>query len=241
MTETPMPANVDAERLVLGSILVDNSLYPATVSVLDSNDFFLEKHRRIFSAMAAISVEGDHIDRVNIAERLMRSGELDSVDGFTYLASLDEGLPKIENIDGYVRIVKDKAKLRRLIGISRDLKDRCARGDDPTDILNAAEESLLGLGPGKIEGCGELGCRCTDLSLPPSLRKAIHDPFDYALGLSNKTVIRFNEVMIEGDWAHVLLTGHRTFASDDIPYECPRGVDVKLSEIVWCADAPEGS
>jgi replicative DNA helicase len=145
--ERGLPANIDAERLVLGSIVLDDSLYLSTAAVLEPDDFSLEKHRRIFARMADLYERGERIDRVALAEELMKKNQLESVDGFTYLASLDEGLPKIPNIEGYVRIVKDKSTLRRIIYTSQKLIDRCVLAEEsPDEILAGAEESLLKLG-----------------------------------------------------------------------------------------------
>ena len=90
---------------------------------------------------------GERIDRVSLAEELMRQGQLESCDGLSYLVSLDDGLPKLSNLDGYIRIVKDKALLRRIIFTSQKLIDRCVlQEDDPDEILAGAEESLLRMG-----------------------------------------------------------------------------------------------
>jgi replicative DNA helicase len=150
--EKGLPANIDAERLVLGSIVIDDSLYLSTAAVLDADDFSLEKHRRIFARMGDLYDRGERIDRVALAEELMKKNQLESVDGFTYLASLDEGLPKIPNIEGYVRIVKDKATLRRIIYTSQRLIDRCVLAEEsPDEILAGAEESLLKLGEARAK------------------------------------------------------------------------------------------
>src|SRR5206468_3631938 len=69
----------------------------------------------------------------------------------TYLSSLDDGLPNIVNLESYVRIVRDKAILRRLIFASQKIIDRCVLGEDtPEEILGGAEETLLGLGDARV-------------------------------------------------------------------------------------------
>src|SRR3954462_3016140 len=113
--EKGLPANLDAERFVLGSILLDDSVYLQVAGSIDPEDFSLEKHRRLFARMKDLYDRGEKIDRVTVADELMKQGQLESVDGLTYLISLDEGLPTISNLESYVRIVKDKATLRKLI------------------------------------------------------------------------------------------------------------------------------
>ena len=145
--EKGLPANLDAERFVLGSVLLNQDVYFQVAGAVEPEDFSLEKHRRIFARMKDIYDRGEKIDRVTIANELMKQGQLESVDGFSYLISLDEGLPALSNLDSYIRIVKDKATLRKMIFSAQSLIDRCLRGEEePDEILASAEESLLKLG-----------------------------------------------------------------------------------------------
>ena len=142
-----LPTNLDAERFVLGSIMLDDSLYIQAAGTLEPDDFSLEKHRRIFKRMGELHERGETIDRVTVANELMRYNELEACDGLSYLVSLDDGLPQILNLDSYIRIVKDKAILRRIIFASQQLMNRCLVGEeDPQEILAGAEETLLKLG-----------------------------------------------------------------------------------------------
>jgi replicative DNA helicase len=150
--ENALPTNIDAERLVLGSILLDDSLYIHAAGALESNDFSLEKHRKIFKRMGDLQDRGETIDRITVANELMKFSELETCDGLSYLVSLDDGLPQIPNIDGYIRIVKDKSVLRRIITASQHMMNRCLAGEeDPSDILAGAEETLLKLGEARVK------------------------------------------------------------------------------------------
>src|SRR5437667_2112807 len=145
--EKGLPANLDAERFVLGSILLNDAVYLQVAGSIEPADFSLEKHRRIFARMKELYDRGARIDRVTVADELMKQGQLESVDGLTYLVSLDDGLPEIANLDAYIRIVKDKATLRKLIFSAQKVIDRCLIGEDePDEILAGAEETLLKLG-----------------------------------------------------------------------------------------------
>src|ERR1039457_4035775 len=93
--EKGLPTNVDAERFVLGSILLDDSLYVQAAGTIEPDDFSLEKHRRIFKRMGGLQDRGGKIARVTVANELMRFRELEACDGLTYLVSLDDGLPRI--------------------------------------------------------------------------------------------------------------------------------------------------
>src|SRR5437588_528669 len=150
--EKGLPSNVDAERFVLGSILLDDSQFIQVAGMLEADDFSLEKHRRIFQRMGELNARGERVDRVTLANELMRYSELESCDGLSYLVSLDDGLPRIFNLDSYVKIVKDKSVLRRIIFTSQHLMNRCLVGEeDPQNILASAEESLLKLGDSQLK------------------------------------------------------------------------------------------
>ncbi|MBN8733160.1 MAG: replicative DNA helicase [Acidobacteria bacterium] len=145
--ERGLPSSVEAERLVLGAIQIDESAFIIAAGVIDPDDFSLEKHRRIFSAMVALNDRSEKIDRVTVAHELMRRGQLESVDGLSYLSSLDDGLPQIHNFEAYTRIIKEKSILRRIILNSQALIERCMLdNEDPNLILADAEENLLKLG-----------------------------------------------------------------------------------------------
>jgi replicative DNA helicase len=150
--EKGLPTNVDAERFVLGSILLEDSFFVQAAGTLEADDFSLEKHRRIFKRMADLQERGEKIDRITVANELMKFNELEACDGLSYLVSLDDGLPQIPNLDSYIRIVKDKAVLRRIIFASQHMMNRCLLGEEePGDILAGAEETLLKLGEERVK------------------------------------------------------------------------------------------
>lgn len=145
-----LPCNLEAERFVLGSVLLDDQTLLQIAGHVEPEDFAIEKHRRIFLRMLDLHARGERIDRVTLANELMRHGQLESVDGLSYLVSLDDGLPQLANLDSYVRIVKSKALLRRIILTSQRIIDRCLAGDDdPESILATAGEEILKLGESK--------------------------------------------------------------------------------------------
>ncbi len=149
--ERGLPANPEAERLVLGSIMLDDSAFVIVGALLQADDFSLEKHKRIFNAMSALAESGERIDRITVANELMKRGQLESVDGLSYLISLDDGLPQIYNIESYTRIVKDKSLGRRLIHSSYRIIERSMLDqEDPHVILGDAEEAFLKLGDATV-------------------------------------------------------------------------------------------
>lgn len=132
---------MDAERFVLGSILLDQKLLSQVT--LTPDDFALQKHRIILKRMLEIQEDGEHIDRVTVANALMRFGELEACDGITYLVSLDDGLPQIPNLSAYTKIVKDKATLRRIIFAAQNLQNRALVGEEePDELLASASKTF---------------------------------------------------------------------------------------------------
>jgi len=132
--------------------MMDDSAYIQVAGAVEAGDFSLEKHRRIFLRMSELYERGEKIDRVTLANELLKRGELESCDGLSYLVSLDDGLPQLSNVDSYVRIVKDKSLLRRIILRSQQLIDRCLVGkEEPDDILASAEDSFLKLGEASVD------------------------------------------------------------------------------------------
>ncbi len=114
-------------------------MYLQVAGAVEPDDFSLEKHRRIFARMKDLYDRGEKIDRVTVADELMKQGQLESVDGLAYLISLDDGLPEIANLDSYIRIVKDKSTLRKLIFSAQKVIDRCLIGEEePDEILASA-------------------------------------------------------------------------------------------------------
>jgi replicative DNA helicase len=152
--ERGLPANLDAERFILGSILLGASLAEFR-AILTIDDFAIEKHRRIYRVACDLAEMGESIDRVTVTERLMARGQLESVDGIGYLNSLDDGMPQASHAEAYVRIVKDKSTLRRTILQSHALIEACYSADDTPDaILVRAEKILRALGDERQTGPG---------------------------------------------------------------------------------------
>src|SRR5690348_18218387 len=92
-----LPHNLEAERSVLGAILVHNDAYNLAVQVITPADFYRDAHRRIFDKMIALNERNLAIDFVTLKEELSRSGDIDEVGGPSYIASLADGVPRATN------------------------------------------------------------------------------------------------------------------------------------------------
>ncbi len=150
--EKPLPNNLDAERSVLGAILLDNHALNAAIENLRAEDFFLDQHRRVFTQMIALAESQQAIDLVTLTEELHRRGDLEAAGGAPYLASLADGMPKVSNIEHYARIVKEKAMLRNLIHATHNIQQNAFEGEDGADaILDNAESSIFALAEDRVK------------------------------------------------------------------------------------------
>jgi replicative DNA helicase len=150
--ERPMPQNLDAERSILGAILLDNHALNAAIENIKPEDFFLEQHRRVFNQMIALGESQQAIDLVTLTESLHRVGELEASGGAPYLAALADGMPRVSNVEHYARIVREKALLRNLIHATHNIQQRALEGEDGADtILDNAESSIFALAEDRVK------------------------------------------------------------------------------------------
>ncbi|HYN23200.1 MAG TPA: replicative DNA helicase [Thermoanaerobaculia bacterium] len=157
--EKTLPHNADAERTVLGAVLVDNAAFNSAAEVLTRNDFYREAHRRIFEAMAALAERSQPIDLVTLKDELIKSSALEGVGGAAYLASLLDGVPRITNVEHWSRIIKEKAVLRNLIHASTRIVQECYEAeDDPALLLDRAEKAIFDIAEHRIRQ-GFIGIR----------------------------------------------------------------------------------
>jgi len=153
-----LPANLDAEKTILGAILLDNAAHAEAAEHIKSDDFSLDSHRRIFLRMSELIDAGRTIDIVTLSNELSRYKEVEAVGGVAYLASLTEGLPRRPVIEDYIRIVKDKSLLRRLMGIcSAAIAKAADQSQDAIGVLDETESQLLEVSQsGLTQGLQEL-------------------------------------------------------------------------------------
>ncbi len=149
--ERPLPQNLEAERSVLGAVLVDNHALNAAVEKLRPEDFFHEHHQRIFQTMIALGESQQAIDLVTLTDQLHRQGQLEAAGGAAYLAQLLDGVPRVSNVEHYARIVKEKALLRNLIHATHAIQQQALEGEDDADmILDRAESSIFQLAEDRV-------------------------------------------------------------------------------------------
>ena len=150
--ERTLPHNLEAERSILGAILVHNDAFNTAAQTIDTRDFYRDAHRRIFARMIALNERGQAIDFVTLKEELVRNGELDDVGGPAYVASLADGVPRATNVEYYARIVKEKSTLRSLIFAANKILTNAYEADQDSDlILDEAESAIFAVADDRLK------------------------------------------------------------------------------------------
>src|SRR5262249_27186561 len=153
VTEKGLPQNLEAERSVLGAVLLDPTALSFVIPILAEQDFFPDTHRRIFRAMLELSQRSSEIDILTLKEEFGRRGSVEKVGGAAFLSSLPAAVPDVANVEYYARIVKEKSPLRRLIhagqrmvreGLSQEKSPEALLGDATGEIFDIAEDSVRG-------------------------------------------------------------------------------------------------
>ncbi len=138
-----LPANVDAERTILGAVLLDNAFLKEISLTIEPDDFSLDSHKRICLRMKELYEAGTSIDIITLSNALAHHKEVELVGGIAYLASLTEGLPRRPVINEYIRIVKDKSLLRDLMTLCSQTITRAGdQSDTALEVHSALEISL---------------------------------------------------------------------------------------------------
>ena len=150
--DRPLPQSTDAERAVLGSILINNNAFYRVLGTIDTPDFFRDAHRTIFATMRYLAEQSREIDLLTLKDELGKKAQLDQVGGSAYISSLVDGIPDVANVERYAKIVKEKSTLRRLIVMGNSvMRAALDAPSEPGEVLNIAEKSLYEIAEGSID------------------------------------------------------------------------------------------
>jgi replicative DNA helicase len=150
--DRPMPQSPDAERAVLGAILINPQVFYRVLGTIDTADFFRDAHRTIFATMRRMADETREIEPLTLKEELAKHAQLDQVGGIAYISSLIDVVPDVANVERYARIVKEKSTLRRLILMGNSvMRAALDAPSEPGDVLNVAERSLYEIAEGATD------------------------------------------------------------------------------------------
>ncbi len=143
-----MPHSIEAEQIILGSIIFDNECMPDISAKIKIEDFYIEQHKNIFEAMLNISNRAEPIDLVTLQSEL--GEKFDSAGGAQYLTQLRYMVSTTANLKYHIQIVKDKAILRRLIRAAGEITEKSYNSDnDVSQVINIAENKILEISQGK--------------------------------------------------------------------------------------------
>jgi replicative DNA helicase len=146
-----LPSNIDAERSILGAILLENHAYNDAAEHLQPDDFSLDAHRRIYARMMDLAEASQPIDLITLIHELDRKKDLQAVGDVGYVSSLLDGVPDRPSIEHYCKIVRDKSILRGLIHVSNSAIAKASEQADSADeILNDAEAAIFALSEKRI-------------------------------------------------------------------------------------------
>jgi replicative DNA helicase len=150
--EKSLPHSVEAEKAVLGAILLDNQLFDQAAELLSREDFYSDANRTIYTRMEMLSADTRAIDSVTLREELLKENQLESVGGTAYIASLLDGVPRISNLEHYARIVKEKSLLRKLIHSTNEILIRSfSAEEDPMVLLERAERAIFQISEERVK------------------------------------------------------------------------------------------
>ena len=150
--DRPLPASLDAERSLLGSILLEGDRLVEVRGEISKEDFSLDAHRRVFASMCSLEDEGLAVDLVTVTQDLTDKKQAQAV-GIAYLASFTENLPRRLSLGSYIAIVREKTHLRRLASLAQSaLLRSCDESEDPTSIIAAIQDELTGILEDSQEG-----------------------------------------------------------------------------------------
>jgi replicative DNA helicase len=131
-----LPWDKEAERAVLGGILLDPKFLFIVLAIIRTEDIYLTAHRNIFTAMQRLQSAGLAIDALTIKSELQKADQLEQSGGLSYVGLLSDGIPAALNIESYCKIIKEKSRLRQAIAACAETEARCFQAqDDSADIV----------------------------------------------------------------------------------------------------------
>ncbi len=149
--ERPLPSSPESERAILGSILLDNALISQAIELVRANDFYVSSHKRVFQAMLFLFDHHSEINPILIAEDLKRDNSFEALGGMTFLTKLTYGLPHVNSIVPYAKVVRGKSLLRQLVRTAEKITaEALAEEDEAQNILDNAEHAIFALADERI-------------------------------------------------------------------------------------------
>ena len=146
-----MPYSPEAEQAVLGAILMEPEVLATVAEILPNSEYFyIQNHKIIYSAMLSMFTAGRAVDLVTILETLKKNSSFDEETGKTYLMHLAQSCPSISNVEIYATLVRDKSEVRALMSAARSILEDASDGEqEPQLLIDAAEQRIYDIRRGK--------------------------------------------------------------------------------------------
>ena len=139
-----MPFSIEAEQALLGAIIYKPDLFDVVGGMITAEDFYLDEHRHIYTALSSMYMQSKTIDTVTLVNALVEQGDRDEAGGVQYISLIVSSVPSTANIKDYAKIVKDKAVLRKLIGVCYDISETAYEEGEPVrKIIDSAEQKIF--------------------------------------------------------------------------------------------------
>ncbi len=181
LKKTP-PQSGEAEKTVLGGILLNNKSLNVILSIISPEDFYRDANRKIIEKIISLVDKGQPVDVVTLSEELQKDGSLEEVGGASYLSSLMDGVPKSLNVEFYARIIKEKSLLRQLIlSSAKIISSSYEQREDADELLDEAQASIIEVAEQRVKpGFIPVG----SLTAPTlDMIKALHDRKETVTGV----------------------------------------------------------
>ena len=181
LKKTP-PHNLEAEKTVLGGILVNDKNLNVVLSIISPQDFYKEANREILEKIITLVDKGIPVDLLSLSAELQKAGILEEAGGATYLSSLMDGVPKSLNIEYHAQIIKEKALLRRLIlSSAKIISSSYEQKEDADQLLDEAQAAIIEVAEQRVKpGFVKVGA-LTDPAL--EMIRALHDRKETVTGI----------------------------------------------------------
>lgn len=147
-----LPSRPEAERSLIGALLIDGGLLTRVMEHVVPDDFAVEAHRLAYDACLALSDRKEAVDLVTVQAELERHGRLERAGGTAYLASLLDNVPDVESVETYAKLVREAALRRQLILQSRRAARAAVDAPDAQAVLEAAQQELVDIAKGSLRG-----------------------------------------------------------------------------------------
>jgi len=176
------PHSLEAEKTVLGGILVNNKNLNVILSIISPEDFYKDSNRRIIDKIISLVDKGLPVDIITLSDELQRAGVLEEIGGASYLSSLMDGVPKSLNIEFHARIIKEKSLLRQLIlSSAKIISSSYEQKEDADLILDEAQAAIIGVAEQRVKpGFVSVG---TLMAPTMDLIKVLHDRKETVTGI----------------------------------------------------------